>query len=563
MTSRNWCCTATEEPSPNSRCNSRARCPFSAPKTSSTLAPKNSATTRALSVNAVSTSRETFSNSLRTNSASIAACSRESTRAPISTASEITRTGSSPASVRSRTSSAATASSTQTFSISTRPSSGRTRGWRSGVAASTPRTVRRAADGTSAHGEPAQRLKVLARDVERGDVGMARSRTAELDERIDGARLSLEDRLDGPVRAVAHPAGDAAGLRLPAHGVAEEDALHPAVGADPPADARLHDAEYRSEMTELASELGAAGGPGAPPAATARLRDLLGASLRHGREDLELPRSGYGEPVEIGLAADGARILAATPAHAALRADPQVATGRAWLLVAATVAAMVDLAGAAAPTGADDLRLEAGELPGGFLALAYPAPGLDPDTLAELGPLAFEDHAGRIDRLRARAVALPARLLGSPELRAPIGTGHPLHVAEAVARLGGRPEDPASVEAIEESLEALLAPRGQAVRPHEDPDPARRMARRILQRLDGMGKWGGYHTDFAHLPRGFAGNDRALAIEVGEALLAAGLLDSKPSVGQRHVFLNPRRAADIRRFIDSGVAPPGMSLPQS
>ena len=26
-----------------------------------------------------------------------------------------------------------------------------------------------------------------------------------------------------------------------------------------------------------------------------------------------------------------------------------------------------------------------------------------------------------------------------------------------------------------------------------------------------MGKWGGYHTDFAHLARGFAGNDRALA----------------------------------------------------
>jgi hypothetical protein len=92
--------------------------------------------------------------------------------------------------------------------------------------------------------------------------------------------------------------------------------------------------------------------------------------------------------------------------------------------------------------------------------------------------------------------------------------------------------------------------------------PARRVARRILQRLDGMGKWGGYHTDFAHLPRGFAGNDRALAIEVGEALLASGLLAEKPSVGQRHVFLNPRRAADIHRLVDEGIAPPGMRLPQ-
>ena len=39
-----------------------------------------------------------------------------------------------------------------------------------------------------------------------------------------------------------------------------------------------------------------------------------------------------------------------------------------------------------------------------------------------------------------------------------------------------------------------------------------------------MGKWGGYHTDFRHLSRGFAGNDRALADDVGEALLEAGLL---------------------------------------
>jgi hypothetical protein len=76
-----------------------------------------------------------------------------------------------------------------------------------------------------------------------------------------------------------------------------------------------------------------------------------------------------------------------------------------------------------------------------------------------------------------------------------------------------------------------------------------------------MGKWGGYHTDFAHLARGFAGNDRALAQDVGEALLAAELLAEKPSVGQRHVFLNPRRAAEIHRLIDDGDLPPGMRLP--
>ena len=108
---------------------------------------------------------------------------------------------------------------------------------------------------------------------------------------------------------------------------------------------------------------------------------------------------------------------------------------------------------------------------------------------------------------------------------------------------------------------ALLGAGGRAVRPHEDPDPARRIARRILQRLDGMGKWGGYHTEFAHLPRGFAGNQRALAQDVGEALLTAGLLAEKPSVGQRHVFLNPRRAAEIRALIEEGVAPAALRLP--
>ena len=77
-----------------------------------------------------------------------------------------------------------------------------------------------------------------------------------------------------------------------------------------------------------------------------------------------------------------------------------------------------------------------------------------------------------------------------------------------------------------------------------------------------MGKWGGYHTEFAHLPRGFAGNDRRLAEEVGEALLDADLLAEKPSVGQRHVFLNPRRAGEIRALIERGELPDRLVLPR-
>jgi hypothetical protein len=312
-------------------------------------------------------------------------------------------------------------------------------------------------------------------------------------------------------------------------------------------------------LSDLLAELSALGGAQAPASATARLRDVLLAALRHGAAELNKPRSGYGQPVEIAFAAGTDRIYATTPLNAAFRADPETAGERAWLLTAAVIATLVDLACPPQPAGPDDMLLQAGDL-GGFLLLALPGRA-DPAELDELVPLAFEDHG--IDRLRARAVAAPARLFEQADLKDPIGAHHPLRIAEAVARLQGRPEDPRSVEEHEDAVLALLQPHARTVRPHEDPDPARRVARRILQRLDGMGKWGGYHTDFAHLSRGFAGNERALAQAVGEALLEAGLLAEKPSVGQRHVFLNPRRAAEIRRLIDEGGVPAGMRLPSA
>jgi hypothetical protein len=311
-------------------------------------------------------------------------------------------------------------------------------------------------------------------------------------------------------------------------------------------------------VTALGDALAEAGGAAAPPAATAHLRSVLLAALRHGREELALKRSGYGTPVEVAIGHHGGRLLAATPADAMLRADPEQTPEREWLLVAATVGALADLAELGAPADAAAIAVTAGELEG-HLVLALPArDGLDP----ELVTLAFDDHAAGIDRLKAAAHPIPGALLADVALRAPIGAAHPLRIAEAVARYGGRPADARSVEEHEEAVLALLdAGRDRRVAPHEDPDPAMRVARRILQRLNGMGKWGGYHTDFAHLARGFAGNDRALAQAVGEALLDAGLLAEKPSVGQRHVFLNSRRAADIHRLIETGAAPSGLKLP--
>ena len=295
-------------------------------------------------------------------------------------------------------------------------------------------------------------------------------------------------------------------------------------------------------MDDLATAL-------ADGAAPARLRALIGAELERGARELGQKRSGYEQPVLVAVGPAAGALRAVAPAAPALRADPDAVNERTWLLVAALVGALVEVSGAGA--------VRAGQL-GGQLALEVPG---DPED-AELVPLAFETHVEGVDRLRARALALPASVLAdADDLRDPIGAAHPLVVAARVAALGGHPADPASMEEHEDAVLAALDAAAGPARPHDDPDPARRVARRILQRLDGMGKWGGYHTEFAHLARGFAGNDRALAEAVGEALLAAGLLAEKPSVGQRHVFLNPRRAGDIHALIERGETPAALRLP--
>jgi hypothetical protein len=282
-----------------------------------------------------------------------------------------------------------------------------------------------------------------------------------------------------------------------------------------------------------------------PAPAPARLRTLVEGELERGTAELRNKRAGVPEPIVVAIAPGEHGLAAVAPVPATLRADPQEVDERSWLLVAG-------LAGALVTAGAADLQ--AGEL-AGHLVLA----GAGDD--AELAVLAYDENTDRIDRLRTRALALPPGTLDHvKDLRAPVGAAHPLRVAEAIAALGANPADPAQVADQEEAVLAAIAPHTQATRPHDDPDPARRVARRILQRLAGMGKWGGYHTDFSHLARGFHGNDKQLAEQVGERLIEAGLLQQKPSVGQRHVYLNPRRAADVYALIDEGRLPPGLSL---
>jgi hypothetical protein len=306
---------------------------------------------------------------------------------------------------------------------------------------------------------------------------------------------------------------------------------------------------------ELGLALADAGGAGAPFEWSARLRELLRAELERGARELAEPRTGRDRPIALAVAAGENGVLAVLPLPIELRADAGAVGDRARALAQAAVERPVEATDPGSPAAAADLALLVGDHDG-YLGLHYPA--ADPALSAEYARDALDEGAEGIDRLRARTHLLPAHAIAVDDLRPPIGATHPLRVAEAASRLGGSALDEDTLESLEPQLVRLLEPGGGVTRAHDDPDPRRRVMRRILQRLDGMGKWGGYHTAFDHLARGFAGNERALAFEVGEELLATGLLEQKPSVGQRHVYLNTRRAADIRRLIDEGVLPPGL-----
>ena len=225
---------------------------------------------------------------------------------------------------------------------------------------------------------------------------------------------------------------------------------------------------------------------------------------------------------------------------------------RAERLARSAAAALADAAGLPAPLRAGDAELEAARWEGQLtLRVTHPAPA---DVL-ELLPLTLEDHAQELDRVGIEAVQLPAGDLDETE---PAAEERWLWRAEMGARLGGRPGAAAFAPEVETAVAKLEAGLVDEIADDpgiaDDPLPRRRAARRMLRRLDGMGKYGGYHTEFRHLARGFAGHERALALEVGEALLRGGLLAEKPSVGQRHVSLVAARTSDIRALIERGTS---------
>lgn len=223
------------------------------------------------------------------------------------------------------------------------------------------------------------------------------------------------------------------------------------------------------------------------------------------------------------------------------------------------------LMGAAVEIGADSEATYLVEWHG-FTGLV--APKLD----VELAPVAIAEALQH--PARAVAAALPSGVAvdGEP---IPLGAvrgaelgvsalarANHVHPVEVVLSLGGH-RLPVNLPSYPKELAGSLREWGcyaDAPPPPEaslaiddDPCPRRRHARRLLQRLLRMRKIGDqYHTAFDHMYRGAPAHERHDALEVGEALIRAGLMGEKPSVGQRHVYLRRDALPAIHALVSRG-----------
>jgi len=247
-----------------------------------------------------------------------------------------------------------------------------------------------------------------------------------------------------------------------------------------------------------------------------------------------------------------------------------------WVLpvTAAQAARFAPRAPAALLRDAIAAGVDTGAIPEGIRLLdwhgwtALEMPGAD----GELSALALAER--HPDAARVRTPALPPGALGAPrEIALPPRAADGRGLAGLAHRLGAHPVDVALILAehgqplgladypdeMADNLRAwglagAPAPEAPSAGPPtiaDDPCPRRRHARRVLQRLLRMGKVGtGYHTAVDHLYRGAPADQRHEAMDVGEALIRAGLLGEKPSVGQRHVYLRRDALPRIHALIE-------------
>jgi len=241
-----------------------------------------------------------------------------------------------------------------------------------------------------------------------------------------------------------------------------------------------------------------------------------------------------------------------TPAGTPIWVLPVSVTHARAFAPAGPARVLVGLLAAAIDAGADPAGLVLRDWRGW---VALEAPGADP----ELAMLAAAERLPDAARVRTAWLPAPAGAGAELDLGRARGRGglaglgravgaHPVEVAIALAAHGQSLElpadDPDMVRTVRnwglsgEPLSAEPDEQDAAIGIDDDPCPRRRHARRVLQRLLRMGKVGtNYHTAVDHLYRGVSADQRRDAMEVGEALIRAGLLGEKPSVGQRHVYL--------------------------
>jgi hypothetical protein len=221
--------------------------------------------------------------------------------------------------------------------------------------------------------------------------------------------------------------------------------------------------------------------------------------------------------------------------------------------------------------------VEAGAVPGGITVLDWHGlavltlPGLDDDITGlavqeahpepARGVLATLPGDVRPDGPEVVLAGPPARMDPDDPLT-PLASAtwaHPVRVALVLAAHGQAMHAPSHPPAIVGELRrwgldgSPPPPDAPSLEVEDDPCPRRRHARTVLRRLLRMGKVGAqYHTEFENLYRGAAPEDRSDALAVGEALVRAGILGEKPSVGQRHVYLRRDALPAIHALIDRG-----------
>lgn len=75
---------------------------------------------------------------------------------------------------------------------------------------------------------------------------------------------------------------------------------------------------------------------------------------------------------------------------------------------------------------------------------------------------------------------------------------------------------------------------------------------KIIKKLKRHGYIGGRHTSFENIPKGFKKHLWKDVKEAAEELITEGILVEKATSYGRHVYLNPKRIADIDRIIEEG-----------